>query len=758
MGRRETFARRVGAGLVASGVVTVAILVTSLLALRSVHIGSGMTVLELSLDLLEVERLRRAFSDKVASGRGFALTREPLLEEQMKADRVRFLSEVDRLRARTRDDTSRALLEVVARAEHEHEGAVQRLLPARLKAASREEVDALLRAQVGHARHHAEEALERLTRHCEEQLIRGIQQELRDDRQALALIITASALGLLGMVCLAWVLLRKLRPLQREVKASEERFRLLVEGVQDYALYLLDAQGRVASWNPGAERITAWKEAEVLGRPIAIFYTPEAVASGEPQRELTRAERDGRLRAESWRVCKDGKRFWAEVILTALRDEAGELKGFAVVTRDITERRRAERTQRLFAEAGHIFNQLLEPDLTVAELVRLMVPELADGCVLFLLGPGGRLRPRAVTHATADKERLLWEVLYRYPAEPGAPFSVQRVVETGRSERCEEVTEAAEEQDALSEEHLQLLRRLELRSALTVPLAVGEQVSGALVLLSSQPGRRYTLTDQIFLEELAGRTALALDNARLFQEAQRALELIGVASHDLGNPLNALQLMLTRLKRVEPEQEPQRVREGLAAALRHSQRLGQLLHNLLDLSRLSSGKLALELSRVDLADLVREVVERHTEQAAEAGCHLSFEAGHGVEGTWDRLRLERVVTNLLSNALKFGRGKPVEVRLEQTDGHARLTVRDHGVGIPPEAQRRIFERFEREKTASQHAGFGLGLYIVRQLVEVHGGTIRVESTPGEGATFTVELPRTMQPGVEQGPDAEPPMH
>jgi signal transduction histidine kinase len=320
------------------------------------------------------------------------------------------------------------------------------------------------------------------------------------------------------------------------------------------------------------------------------------------------------------------------------------------------------------------------------------------------------------------------------------------------------VTEEALDLLARDEEHLRLLHRLELVSVLCVPIAVGEQRAGALMLLSCVTERRYTVSDQVFLEELAGRAALALDNARLFQEAQRALELIGVASHDLGNPLNAMQLLLARLKRVDPAREPERVREGLMAAMRHGQRLGQLLHNLLDLSRLSSGKLALEVARVDLSELVREVVERHTEQAAEAGCTLHLEAEPHLEGWWDPLRVERVVTNLLSNAMKFGRGRPVEVHLEQTGGRARLTVRDHGVGIPTEAQRRIFERFEREKSAGTHAGFGLGLYIVRQLVEAHGGVISVQSTPGEGAAFTVELPRAPPAGVELGGDSAPGTH
>ena len=428
------------------------------------------------------------------------------------------------------------------------------------------------------------------------------------------------------------------------------------------------------------------------------------------------------------------------------------------MVRDITERRRVERTQRLFAEAGRIFNQLLEPDLTVAELARLMVPELADGCVLFLASPGGQLLPRALTHAVADKERALWELLHRYPPDAEDAQGVGQVVRTGNSERVELVTGEVLRRMARDEGHLALLRRLELGSSLIVPISVGEQRSGALMLLSSVSERHYTMSDQIFLEELAGRAALALDNARLFVEAQRALELIGVASHDLGNPLNAMQLLLARLRRVDPAREPERVREGLMAAMRHGQRLGQLLHNLLDLSRLSSGKLALEVARVDMAELVREVVDRHSEQAAEAGCPLRVEVEPQLEGWWDPLRVERVVTNLLSNAMKFGRGRPVEVHLTQVAGRVQLTVRDHGVGIPPEAQRRIFERFEREKSAGTHAGFGLGLYIVRQLVEAHGGTIRVQSTPGDGAAFIVELPRTPTAGVELAGDAQADRH
>jgi PAS domain S-box-containing protein len=753
-----TFTRRIAAALVASWGVAMAILATSLLAVRAVHLGNEDTHRELALHQIEVDRLRRSFIAKVVQERGFNLSREARFEEQMEAERESFLAAAERLRLRIPGNPGAALLEEVVHAEREHEEAVQRLLWSEPRASSPQQAEALLQARVGQARARVEDAIDRLARYSDERLVRNTEQELIEDRQALEFILSTSVLGLLGMMSLAWVLVRKVGPLHHEAQDSEQRFRLLVEGVQDYALYLLDASGRIASWNPGAERITGWKAEEVLGRPITIFYTPETLASGEPERELARAERDGRLLTEGWRVRKDGTRFRAEVIYTALRGERGELKGFANVLRDVTERRRTERTQRLFAEAGRIFNQLQEPDVTVAELARLMVPELADGCVLYMREPGQWLRPRAVTHAVPEKEQLMWELIQRHPPRPEAPSGVSWVVRTGRSERAEQMTDERLEQEAEDEEHLRMLRRLELASALIVPLTVGEQNLGALLLLTHRPELRFTQSDQVFVEELAGRAALALDNARLFQEAQRALELIGVASHDLGNPLNALKLLLERLRRVEPSREPQRVREGLAAALRHAQRLGQLLHNLLDLSRLSSGKLSLDISWVELTELVREVVERHGDQALEAGCSISIETGRKIEGWWDRMRLDRVVTNLLSNALKFGRGKPIEVRLEQVNGWVRLTVRDHGVGIPLEAQQRIFERFKQEKSGGLHLGFGLGLYIVRQLVEAHGGTIRVESTPEQGAAFVVELPQASPVEAELEPRIPPEPH
>lgn len=548
--------------------------------------------------------------------------------------------------------------------------------------------------------------------------------------------------GMVGLACvgaLGVVLRHALAPLHALHEHSEQRLQLLMDGVTDYALFFLDRQGRVTAWSAGAERLTGWSEADITGREVDRLHLEDEVAAGVPRAHRERAAREGRLVSEGWRVRRDGSRFWAETLLTALHDGRGRLRGFAEVTRDITERRRMERAQALFAEAGRVLQPLSGARELGEALTRLCVPEVADACILYLPASDGTVRPQAVACADAQTANRLWEPLLRCPGV--GEVGPARVVRSGRTELVPELDCARRPQQLAGTAHGELLRTLGVTSALTVPLAVGSRVLGALCLLSTGAHRRYGEVDRAFMEELAGRAALALDNARLLAEAQDALELIGVAAHDLGNPLASLQLRLLRLRRMDAISQDTRAREGMAGAEAETQRLVRLVHNLLDLSRLSAGRMTLEREPVDLAELAREVVARHTDQATAAGCALTLRVEETATGQWDRLRLDRVITNLVSNALKFGRGQPVEVVVHGTADHARLSVRDRGIGIPLEDQQRLFGRFQRLHIGGRHPGTGLGLYIVRQLLEAHGGSIRVQSRPGEGSEFTFELPR-----------------
>lgn len=585
--------------------------------------------------------------------------------------------------------------------------------------------------------------------------LRALLQHERDFAQvSLALILGTGALGFAGVLAMSLMLRRTFLHLYRDVQQSEQRFRLFVDGVRDYAMCVLDARGCVTEWNAGAERISGYAPAEVTGRSRELFHTREAVADGVPQAQLLRAARLGRLHAEEWRVRRDGSRYWAETLLTALRDARGNLQGFAEVTRDITERRRVDRAQHLFAEAGRV----LHPALSVAELhealTRLCVPELADACVLHVPTREGRAQPVAFAHVHPAGRAQLEALVRALPCEPGLELGAQAVLDTGCPELFGQLDPEQLPAPLRATPLGALLQGLQVRGVMTVPLAVGERVLGALSLYSSDPHRSYSEVDLHFTEELGARAALALENARLLGQAQAALELIGVAAHDLGNPLLALQLKLRRLRlqgaaHPVPEQR-ELLREGLCSAERQTRTLGQMMWNLLDLSRLSANRLALEPEPVDLGALVREVAERFTDQALEAGCPLSLHLPAEVTGQWDRMRLERVTANLLSNALKFGRGAPVQVSLSSEGGTAHLSVQDAGPGIPAEAQERIFRRFERVRGERAQAGFGLGLYIVRELVEAHGGRVHVASTPGMGARFTVELPGASAPAQCSG--------
>ena len=245
------------------------------------------------------------------------------------------------------------------------------------------------------------------------------------------------------------------------------------------------------------------------------------------------------------------------------------------------------------------------------------------------------------------------------------------------------------------------------------------------------------------------------ERERLLAEAQIEVrlrdEFLSIAAHELRTPLAALQLQLEGLRRLAARAGEQLaaepVRERVSRAAHTAQRLGRLVEELLDLSRVTTGRMRLTRERLDLSQVVRDVVERYGETARAVESPLALEL-EPVEGEWDRSRLEQVVANLLANALKYGPGAPIRIGLERRDGVALLTMRDEGIGIAEADQGRIFERFERAVSETHYGGFGLGLFIVRQILEAMGGRIEVTSAPGEGATFTVWLPCC--PGVKPG--------
>jgi len=280
-----------------------------------------------------------------------------------------------------------------------------------------------------------------------------------------------------------------------------------------------------------------------------------------------------------------------------------------------------------------------------------------------------------------------------------------------------------------------------------VPLAVAGRSLGALVLVSPEAAVRHGPSGLALAADVARRAALALDHARLLGEANAAArareEFLAVASHELRGPIGTLRMAVQLLMRDARTGSSRPPEARLRLIERQADRLVALADRLLDVSRITSGRLELAREEADLAALVRDVVARVADEAAEAGCPIRCDAAEPVLAHVDPARVEQVISNLLSNALKYGHGTPIRVAVRAVGERATVEVADGGIGIAAADLTRIFGRFERAVSGRNYAGLGLGLWIARRIVEAHGGTIVVASAPGQGSTFTIELPATL---------------
>ncbi|MFL5345391.1 MAG: ATP-binding protein [Hyalangium sp.] len=315
-----------------------------------------------------------------------------------------------------------------------------------------------------------------------------------------------------------------------------------------------------------------------------------------------------------------------------------------------------------------------------------------------------------------------------------------------------------------------------VRSLLCAPLQVRGKTVACVCASHRQVGELFgedeekltgfiTTLASVALENAEGferMTALSEERGRLYLEEQEAVrrrdDFLSIAAHELKTPLTSLQLhlqgLMSQVRQTAQTLPPERVANKLESANMQTQRLGRLVNELLDISRVAQGQLLGKLEDVDLVPLVRGIIERMREALARAECPVELYASPSVMGHWDAMRLEQVVGNLLTNAMKYGAGKRIRVTVDSDTTHARIQVRDEGIGIAPEDAERIFERFERAVSVRHYGGFGIGLWLVREIVQALGGTVEVQSVPGEGSTFTVTLPLR---GPEQPPAGDPPL-
>ncbi|WP_164008391.1 ATP-binding protein [Pyxidicoccus trucidator] len=557
--------------------------------------------------------------------------------------------------------------------------------------------------------------------------------------------------------------------LRRKVDESEARFQALVAASKQ-VVWVTDGQGAITRLCTAWGDFTGqqWEQYSGWGWMSAIHPEDQTRVADVVRRTfLTRGiyECDYRLRRDDGTyfptraravpiLSEDGTpREWVGINsnLTATRAPEGELERLLREEQAArTQAEAAEQRAAFLSEASRVLaSSSLDPKATLDSLAWLTVPTLADWCFVDVMDDSGVVHRMSVAHAEPADEALASEVRDFPPGKEGSNHPTTRVVRRAESVLVHDVSDAWLRKVAVNDKHFEVMKAVGFHCIMSVPLVARGRSLGALTFLAVRPSRRYTQADLTTAQDLACRAALLLDNAVLYREARKSVllrdEFLSIASHELKTPLTPLQLRLQALRRETQRGTPSIPTPTVASQLdvvqRQVTKLSALVSGLLDVSRISSGRLSLDREPMDLAELARDVVSRFSLTANQAGSPVTLHARDDMRGSWDRLRVDQVLTNLLTNALKYGAGKPVHVYLSGDEAHVRIAVEDSGIGIAPEHLSYIFERFGRAVSERHYGGLGLGLYITRQIVESHGGAVRVDSTPGQGSRFEVVLPR-----------------
>ena len=540
--------------------------------------------------------------------------------------------------------------------------------------------------------------------------------------------------------------LREREQLEAERRAADTMLAGILAIAAD-AIVTVDEQHRIIHFNKGAEEIFGWPAGEALGMPLNTllperFHRTHDAFVDEFGRSADTARRMGHRREVAGRR-RDGSEFPAEASISKFELPTGK-RVYTAVVRDITERRWLQESERFLAESGSRLASSLDFDEVLQTVADCAAPLLADA-TLVDIADGATFRRMASAPRNPAAASLLGELAKRNHLTWDSPSPVVDVVRRGKSELVQHVDEAWLEAHEEDPESIALWRRTGVKSMFVVPLVVGERTLGAVSLLALNGRQPFPPDIRTLAEKYAAQASLALENARLYREAQRASEardqVLGVVSHDLRNPISAIVMCASALADTPPGET--KTRESLLTTIKQSTEwMNRLIQDLLDVASIEAGRLSLERDRETVATLLGDALRMFEIEAAQRNVQLAAESSADLPTiNVDASRIVQVLGNLLRNALKFTPdGGRITVRAASSGREVVFAVSDTGPGIPAADQPFVFDRYWHARRTAKKRGTGLGLSIARGIVQAHGGRMWLESEPGRGTTFFFTIP------------------
>jgi PAS domain S-box-containing protein len=541
---------------------------------------------------------------------------------------------------------------------------------------------------------------------------------------------------------------RRLAGALKDIERAQGEVRLqarLLDAVGQ-AVIATDRNGHIQYGNRAAAAIYGWGDADMRGARITdVAPAPDPVTNTDET--LDRLNVGNAWTGESVIPGSDNTRLPVLVTDSPLFDDRRRLAGMVRVVIDLSPRRQAENAQRLLADAGDVLAGSVDYAATFGKLSRLVVPDLADCCMVDVLGEDGELERLEVTHIDPEKEALARQVRLRYPLSLASSYSpIAEAMRTGRPQLMREVSDAFLRQMAQDDQHYRMLQQLGYHSAMAVPLLASGTTLGALAFFTADPKRQYDTADLSLAEELARRASLAIEHAKLYEEAllanQAKSDFLAVMSHELRTPLTTVMGYADLLLGGLPEPIGERAHlyvQRLRSAAAH---LLGLIDQILVYTRLEVGRADIHADRLGVGDLLREAAALIEPVAAERGIVFRVEPTDPAIIETDLTKLRQILLNLLANAVKFTDQGEVILNARSENGTITFSVRDTGIGIAPEHLEKVFDPFWQVDQSSTRrvGGTGLGLSVSRRLARFLGGDVTVESTPGSGTVFHLTLP------------------